>query len=200
LDRALRIPPRHLVITVASVAEMAADGAGEVRLLDERDSYGARLACVRLAPGPLDVRTWAAMDRSSDAAVRALVGDRPFEVLRSGRFVPLANGRMATMLAADERRELLGCGHHEMGTLRMGEDPRDSHTDAHCRMHAVPNLYVAGPAVFPALDSAGPVLPGIALTLRLSDHLRHIMRGNHRTLLPPYAPTSPSSCTRRTTV
>ncbi|MFF4756700.1 GMC oxidoreductase [Streptomyces sp. NPDC002514] len=200
LDRALRTPPRHLVITLASVAEMATDGAGEVRLLDERDSHGARLAYVRLSPGRADLRTWDAMDRSADAVVRALVGDRPFEVLRSGQFVPVDGGRTATVLAAEERREPLGCGHHEMGTLRMGKDPRDSHTDADCRMHSVPNLYVCGPAVFPALDSAGPVLPGIALTLRLADHLRRTMRESHRTSRSPMPSTPPSSRTRRTAV
>ncbi|NUP36771.1 MAG: GMC family oxidoreductase [Streptomyces sp.] len=173
LDRMLRIPPRHLVVTLASVGEMAADGPGEVSLLDERDRYGARLAYVRLSPGPADRRTWDAMDRSADAAVRTLVGDGPVEVLRSGRFVSVAAGRSAALLEPAERREPLGCGHHEMGTLRMGDDPRDAHTDADGRIHATQNLYAAGPAVFPALDSAGPVLPGVALTLRLADHLRH---------------------------
>ncbi|MES4903425.1 MULTISPECIES: GMC oxidoreductase [unclassified Streptomyces] len=180
LDRMLRVPPRHLVVTLAGVAEMAGDGTGEVSLLDERDHHGSRLAYVRLSPGPADLRTWDAMDRSAEAVVRTLVGDGPVEVLRSGRFVPVADGRPAALPAPEERREPLGCGHHEMGTLRMGDDPCDAHTDADGRIHATRNLYVAGPAVFPALDSAGPVLPGVALTLRLADHLRHTIPAGHR--------------------
>ncbi|MDX3224956.1 GMC oxidoreductase [Streptomyces sp. ME19-01-6] len=181
LDRMLRIPPRYLVVTLASVAEMAAEGTGEVSLLDERDTFGARLAYVRLSPGPADQRTWDSMDRSADTVVRTLLGDGRIEVLRSGRFVPVAADRPTAVLEPEERREPPGCGHHEMGTLRMGADPRDAHTDADGRIHATRNLYVAGPAVFPALDSAGPVLPGVALTLRLADHLRHTMRTGDRT-------------------
>lgn len=168
LDRALRaMPARHLVITVASVAEMTADGAGEVSLLPERDEFGARRAYVRLDPGPADLRAWEVMDRSADAVVRALAGAGPCEVLRPDGFAPAGGG----LPGPEERREPLGCGHHEMGTLPMGGDPGSSHTDADGRVHGTHDLYVAGPAVFPALDSAGPVLPGIALTLRLADHL-----------------------------
>ncbi len=172
LDPTLREPPVHLVVTLASVGEMAPRGAGGVELLDDRDEFGTRRAGVRLAPGGRDLRTWEAMDRSADAALRALLGDQPYQVLRSGRFVPGGTDPGAPPLTAGERREPLGCGHHEMGTLAMGDDPADSHTDADGRSHTTRNLYVAGPAVFPALDSAGPVLPGVALTLRLADHLR----------------------------
>lgn len=176
LDRALREPPAHLVVTLASVGEMADASAGEVGLLDERDEFGTPRAGVRLAPGARDERTWEAMDRSADAALRVLLGDQPYEVLRLGSFVPHPGGATRPPLTARERREPLGCGHHEMGTLSAGDDPARSHTDADGRTHTTRNLYVAGPAVFPALDSAGPVLPGIALTLRLADHLRRTVR------------------------
>jgi choline dehydrogenase-like flavoprotein len=169
LSRSSRIPPRHLVITIASVAQMAPGGTGRVALLAERDGAGARRAGVRLEPGPADLRTWAAMDRSADEAVRVLTEGEPCEYLQSGRFSPGAPHRA-------QRREPLGCGHHEMGTLPMGDDPARSATDGDGRVHGLRNLYIAGPAAFPALDSAGPVLPGTALTLRLADHLHDSVR------------------------
>jgi hypothetical protein len=179
LDHTLRVPPRHLVVTVASVAQMHPDGHGEVRLLAERDAHGARRACVRLAPAPADLRTWDALDRSAGEVARTLVGDGPCEVLDGEHFAPTTGRRLTRPSRGPERREPLGCGHHEMGTLEMGKDPETSHTDPDGRLHGTDNLYVAGPAVFPALDSAGPVLPGTATTLRLAEHLRHTAREGH---------------------
>ena len=39
-------------------------------------------------------------------------------------------------------------GNHHMGTTRMSDDPRTGVVDADCRVHGVPNLYVAGSSVF----------------------------------------------------
>lgn len=175
LDHALRTNPRDLVVTVASAAEMSGDSESSVTLLDEHDEFGARRANVRLAPSAVDMRTWDALDDSADATVAVLASGHPYEVLRAGRFTATGG---STTTGPEERREPLGCGHHEMSTLRMGQDPRDSVTDSNGRIRALSNLYIVGPAIFPALDSAGPVLPGIALTLRLADHLRHaVSRG-----------------------
>jgi hypothetical protein len=63
-------------------------------------------------------------------------------------------------------------GGHHIGTARMGSDPRTSVVDADCRLHAVDNLYVAGPAVFPTSSQANPTLTAIALSLRLADHVK----------------------------
>src|SRR6185503_14493072 len=69
------------------------------------------------------------------------------------------------------RRDGLGTTHHEAGTLRLGDDPNTSVTDANCRFHNVTNAYVAGPALFPTIGSPNPMLTGIALARRLGDHL-----------------------------
>lgn len=59
-----------------------------------------------------------------------------------------------------------------MGATRMSADPRLGVVDADCRVHAVPNLYVAGSSVFPTGGHANPTLALVALALRLADHLR----------------------------
>jgi choline dehydrogenase-like flavoprotein len=63
-------------------------------------------------------------------------------------------------------------GWHHMGTTRMHDDPKQGVVDANCRVHGLDNLYVAGSAAFTTSGVANPTLTLIALSLRLSDHLR----------------------------
>lgn len=63
-------------------------------------------------------------------------------------------------------------GWHHMGTTRMHDDPKQGVVDATCRVHGVGNLYVAGAAVQPTAGAVNPTLTLVALTLRLSDHLK----------------------------
>jgi choline dehydrogenase-like flavoprotein len=67
-------------------------------------------------------------------------------------------------------------GGHHLGTARMGTDPRASVVDAHCQVHGVRNLFVAGSAVFPTSSQANPTLTLLALALRLSAHLQQRLR------------------------
>ena len=66
----------------------------------------------------------------------------------------------------------LGAGWHHMGTTRMHEDPKQGVVDPNCKVHGIANLYVAGSAVYPTSGAANPTLTLIAMTLRLSDHLK----------------------------
>ncbi|HEU4620081.1 MAG TPA: GMC family oxidoreductase, partial [Gammaproteobacteria bacterium] len=61
---------------------------------------------------------------------------------------------------------------HQMGTTRMHSDPAQGVVDAHCRMHAIDNLYIAGSSVFPTSGYTNPTLTIVALALRLADRLR----------------------------
>jgi len=60
---------------------------------------------------------------------------------------------------------------HVLGTARMGEDPRVSVTDAHGRVHDVPNVVVADGSVFASSGGANPTLTIVALALRQADHI-----------------------------
>ena len=66
----------------------------------------------------------------------------------------------------------LSGGWHHMGTTRMHTDPRQGVVDANCRVHGIANLYVAGAAVYPTAGACNPTLTLVALSLRLSDHLK----------------------------
>jgi choline dehydrogenase-like flavoprotein len=65
---------------------------------------------------------------------------------------------------------------HQMGTTRMGDDPRSSVVDARCRVHGMGNLYIAGSSVFPTAGNHTPTFTLLALAHRLADHLTADMR------------------------
>lgn len=64
-----------------------------------------------------------------------------------------------------------GMAHH-IGTTRMSAHPNQGVVNENCRVHSVPNLYVASSAVFPTGGYANPTLTILALSLRLADHLK----------------------------
>lgn len=73
-------------------------------------------------------------------------------------------------------QRITGSWHH-MGTTKMHADPREGVVDANCRVHSVPNLYVAGSSVFATGGYANPTLTIVALALRLADHLERRATG-----------------------
>jgi choline dehydrogenase-like flavoprotein len=76
----------------------------------------------------------------------------------------------------DEWLESLDWGSHHMGTARMHTDPKKGVVDANLKVHGVANLYVASSAVFPTYGAATPTVNLLALTLRLADRLRKVLR------------------------
>lgn len=62
-------------------------------------------------------------------------------------------------------------GAHHMGTTRMATDPARGVVDRNGQVFGVANLFVTGPSVFPGYGWANPMLTGLALALRLSNHL-----------------------------
>ena len=68
-------------------------------------------------------------------------------------------------------------GYHQIGLARMGDDQRSSVVDANCTMHAVPNLHIAGSAVFPTSGQANPTFLIVCLALRLAKRLIADLKG-----------------------
>lgn len=67
---------------------------------------------------------------------------------------------------------LTGGGWHHMGTTRMSDDAKTGVVDRNCKVHGIGNLFVAGSSCFATAGAVNPTLTLVALTLRLSDHLR----------------------------
>jgi choline dehydrogenase-like flavoprotein len=70
----------------------------------------------------------------------------------------------------------LDWGKHHMGTTRMHVDPHNGVVDANSQVHGVSNLFVAGSSVFPTYGASNPTMNLVALTLRLADHLKGVLR------------------------
>ena len=69
-----------------------------------------------------------------------------------------------------------GGGWHHMGTTRMSEDPKQGVVDANCKVHGISNLFIAGSSCFTTAGAPNPTLTLVALTLRLSDHVKESMK------------------------
>lgn len=70
--------------------------------------------------------------------------------------------------------DILGGGWHNIGTTRMADDPAKGVVNKNCRVHGISNLFMAGSSCFSTSGSANPTLSIVALTLRLSDHIRSL--------------------------
>jgi hypothetical protein len=66
-------------------------------------------------------------------------------------------------------------GFSQIGLTRMGTGPSDAVVDSNCKAFDVSNLFVAGSSVFRTSGHANPVLPAVALALRLSSHLDRLL-------------------------
>jgi choline dehydrogenase-like flavoprotein len=67
-------------------------------------------------------------------------------------------------------------GWHHMGTTRMNNDPKQGVVDADCKIHGIENLYAAGSSCFPTGAAVNPTFSIVAISLRLSDHLKEKMK------------------------
>ncbi len=63
-----------------------------------------------------------------------------------------------------------GLGIHEMGTARMGRDPKTSVLNGNNQLHAVPNVYVTDGSAMTSAACQNPSLTYMALTARAANH------------------------------
>lgn len=69
-----------------------------------------------------------------------------------------------------DTRHAPGIGIHEMGTARMGKDPKTSILNANNQVHTVPNVYVTDGACMTSAGCQNPSLTYMALTARAAQH------------------------------
>ena len=142
---------------VRSLVEQSPDRSNRILLGQQTDPLGQRKAIL--------VWRWNEVDLRSIRATQ--------EIFRED----LAAAGIGTFVPAEETAGALAptrpfnSPHHFMGTTRMGDNPKDSVVNADCRVHGVPNLFVAGSSVFPTGGFANPTLTVVALALRLGNHL-----------------------------
>lgn len=69
-----------------------------------------------------------------------------------------------------DRGSYLGMAIHEMGTARMGRDPKTSVLNAYNQVHAVKNVFVTDGACMTSASCVNPSLTYMALTARAAGH------------------------------
>jgi choline dehydrogenase-like flavoprotein len=65
---------------------------------------------------------------------------------------------------------------HEIGTARMGDDPKTSVTDRYCRLHDVQNVYMADGAPFVSGGTQNTTWTILAMAWRTMDRLKEDLR------------------------
>lgn len=68
---------------------------------------------------------------------------------------------------------------HELGTVRMGNDPKSSALNKYCQAHDVKNLFVADAGSFVSNPDKNPTLTIVALAWRAAEYLAEEMRQGH---------------------
>ena len=139
-------------------SEQSASHASQIFLSRDRDAVGLRRVVVKKSITDVDV--WSVL-RAHD------ILDGELRRLRLGRLEFHASPEARRALVADSGAD----GYHQIGLARMGVSPRSSVVDAHCRMHKVPNLHVAGSSVFSTSGQANPTFLIVCLALRLAKRL-----------------------------
>ena len=84
------------------------------------------------------------------------------------------------MGATDIRSSALSAASHQIGTHRMGTDPRTSVVDPSLRTHDVPNLYLVGSGAFVTATPSPPTLTIVALAIRAAEHIAARARSTNR--------------------
>ncbi|MCB0716834.1 MAG: GMC family oxidoreductase [Bacteroidetes bacterium] len=68
---------------------------------------------------------------------------------------------------------------HEVGTARMGNDPRSSVVNKMCQAHEIDNLFVADAASFVSQADKNPTWTILALSMRTSDYITEQMKARN---------------------
>lgn len=141
--------------------EQAPDPENRIQLSKERDHFGCRKLELHWHWGEINRRSVIrAQEIVAEQIARAELGE--FQIKRD------PDGEPALCRPS-------GIAHH-MGTTRMSLSPQQGVVDENCRVHGVSNLFIAGSSVFPTGGYANPTLTIVALSLRLADHLKQVLK------------------------
>jgi choline dehydrogenase-like flavoprotein len=142
------------VFPILAIAEQSPDPNNRIELVAERDFTGSQKIRLNFKHSQTDMRNI----RRSSRLFATEIGRHSL-------------GRVQTAFVNDTEPVLSPDDHH-MGSTRMHNNPKLGVVDQDCKVHTIKNLYIAGSSVFPSSGFANPTLTLLALSLRLSDHLK----------------------------
>ncbi len=73
-------------------------------------------------------------------------------------------------ISVEDNMSFPGNANHEMGTARMGNDPKTSVLNAFNQMHEVPNVFITDGSCMTSSSCVNPSLTYMALTARACDY------------------------------
>ena len=139
-------------------AEQIPHPDSRIGLAAETDAFGVPRAAIDLRFTEQDVESVVRSHELLDAALRAN-----------------GIGSLKYWYAGERMRERIweqaADGFHQVGTIRMGDDPATSVVDANLRTHDLANLYVASSAAFPSTGQANSTFLAAAFAMRLAHQL-----------------------------
>jgi choline dehydrogenase-like flavoprotein len=139
-------------------AEQIPNPESRITLSEQTDAFGVPRAVLDLRFVPQDIESVLASHRLLDTALRAnSIGRLEYRYPEEDLFA------RADAQASD--------GYHQVGTTRMGDDPRSSVVDSDLKVHGLENLYVASSSVFPTTGQANSTFLAVALACRLTEKL-----------------------------
>jgi choline dehydrogenase-like flavoprotein len=148
LEKQLRYRAAHQC-NVKNVPEVLPHPDNRVVLSDRKDDLGLPMPQVHFALGDY-------LHKCMDVAKQEYT-----------RIAELMGG---TNLRFTPEREYAN-NQHIMGTLSMGNDPRDSVVDGFGRAHDHENLFIAGTGIMPTGATVNPTLTALALAFRTADQI-----------------------------
>jgi choline dehydrogenase-like flavoprotein len=150
---------RIQLFRLANMSEQVPNPNSRVTLADDRDSLGQNRVKLDWRLSTIDIQSAV---RSQEIMNQ--------EIKRAGL------GQLFIELGDETPPHKITGGWHHMGTTRMHVDPKKGVVDRNCRVHGISNLFVAGPSLFPTGGYANPSLTIVALAIRLSDHIKELLR------------------------
>lgn len=99
----------------------------------------------------------------NEMAMRKDMKEQAIKMLEAGGFTDIQGYDNA-------RGKAMGLGIHEMGTARMGKDPKTSVLNKHNQVHTCENVYVTDGAFMTSAGCQNPSLSYMAFTARAANH------------------------------
>jgi len=159
LGQAARLQRRAHAFVVRLLLDQHSNAENRLTLSKDCDSEGRQLLDLRWRYDEADRMSVMTFLDMLDRSLRAHdIGHLDYSYLRDSNAWPLT-----------------AVHSHFLGTTRMSTDPRQGVVDQNCRVHRLPNMFVAGPSVFPRYGNANPFLTIAAISFRLSDHLIDVL-------------------------
>ncbi len=125
---------------------------------DKKDKYG------------LPTLTFDAILRDNELKMRKDMANDAAEMLEAGGF---------KNIKTYDREIGIGLGIHEMGTARMGKDPKTSVLNKWNQVHACKNVYVTDGSFMASAGCQNPSLGYMAFTARAVDHAVSELKKNN---------------------